>query len=294
MTTTANLNGSNGVNGYAAATKTRHTSSHPCPICGGSDDDRRGQGRRCFGYTMNGWCNCSREDHAGSAKFNDRSGTYSHKLRGTCPCGTEHSAADLLRTKTKKREGTIDRVYQYHDLDGTVLHETVRFRDPKGFRQRRPDGSGAYVWSIKGIKTILYRRPELLAADPALTVFVVEGEKDVDRLALYGQIATCNPMGAGKWIARYSEDLRGRHVVIIADKDQAGREHAQEVAGSLAGRATSVKIVELPGLPEKGDVSDFLNVGGTIEQVRDLVATTPEWKFDGERELPKIVVSSQE
>ena len=49
------------------------------------------------------------------------------------------------------------------------------------------------------------------------------------------------------------------------------------MAQSLAGKAASVKVVELPGLPEKGDVSDFLNAGGTVDQLDELARDTPEW-----------------
>jgi hypothetical protein len=117
----------------------------------------------------------------------------------------------------------------------------------------------------------------VLAADPAETVFVVEGEKDVDRLAELGLVATTNPMGAGKWQDHYSDFLRGRRVAIIPDADKPGRDHAQQVAQSLLGKAASVGIVELPDVPEKGDVSDFLDGAGSIHQLRDLATRAPEW-----------------
>jgi hypothetical protein len=59
----------------------------------------------------------------------------------------------------------------------------------------------------------------------------------------------------------YSEHLRARHVVIFPDNDQAGREHAQKIGQSLAGITTSIRVLELPGLPEKGDIIDWLENG---------------------------------
>ncbi|MBV8488787.1 MAG: DUF3987 domain-containing protein, partial [Planctomycetaceae bacterium] len=50
---------------------------------------------------------------------------------------------------------------------------------------------------------------------------------------------------------------------------------------SLHGEAASVKVVELPGLPERGDVSDFLASGGTVAQLEDLASKAPEWKPGG-------------
>jgi putative DNA primase/helicase len=137
--------------------------------------------------------------------------------------------------------------YPYHDSDGVLVYEVCRYQ-PKGFRQRRPDGSGGYIWSMEGITRILYRVPELLnsAEDrPDDWVFICEGEKDVDALRVAGLIATCNVGGAGKWRDEYSEVLRGRRVCIIADRDEPGRKHAQAVAASLHGIVAEVKVIEV-------------------------------------------------
>jgi putative DNA primase/helicase len=91
------------------------------------------------------------------------------------------------------------------------LFQTLRFF-PKDFRQRRPDGKGEWIWNLQGVRRVLYRLPELLAAknaDPKRMIFVVEGEKDADALQRGGATATCNPMGAGKWRDEYAEFLRG-------------------------------------------------------------------------------------
>jgi DNA primase len=109
---------------------------------------------------------------------------------------------------------------------------------------------------LDGVPLVPYRLPELLSGcDP---VFICEGEKDVDNLRTLGLTATCNPMGAGKWKSIYDRNFGGRTVVILPDNDTPGKDHAKQVSRSLKGMVQSVKIVELPGLPEKGDVSDFL------------------------------------
>jgi putative DNA primase/helicase len=72
-------------------------------------------------------------------------------------------------------------VYEYRDETGRPLYQAVRF-ESKEFRQRRYADDGSLAWGLSGTRLVLYRLPELLAADPALTVFVVEGEKDADRL----------------------------------------------------------------------------------------------------------------
>ena len=91
----------------------------------------------------------------------------------------------------------IAATYDYRDERGDVLFQVVRF-EPKDFKQRRPDGQGGWRWSVKGVRQVPYRMPELLEANPTDLVFIVEGEKDADRLADLGLVATCNPGGAGK------------------------------------------------------------------------------------------------
>jgi hypothetical protein len=150
--------------------------------------------------------------------------------------------------------------YDYRDETGAVLYQAVRFENPKTFRQRRALEDGSFAWGLDAVRLVLYRLPELLAADQALTVFLVEGEKDVDRLANLGLIATTNAMGAGKWRPEYAESLRDRHVVVIPDNDLVGRNHADDAIKTLVGVAASVKLMPLD-VPEKGDVSDWLDAG---------------------------------
>lgn len=189
--------------------------------------------------------------------------------------------ADLFLQPTRRTNGhkRIAKIYDYHDPNGHVVHQTVRY-DPKGFTQRRPDPAnpGKHIWDLKGIEPMLYRLPDLHAALQAgQTIYLPEGEKDVEALRILGLAATCNAMGAGKWRQSYSAVLRGGHCVILPDNDAPGREHAQQVARSLDGKAASVKVLALPGLPAKGDVSDWLQAGGTREELEAFVADTPEW-----------------
>jgi hypothetical protein len=166
--------------------------------------------------------------------------------------------------------------YDYKDEKGRFLYQTVRYH-PKGFKQRRPDKSG-WVWNLADVPRVLYRLPELLQ-NPDRAVFVVEGEKDADRLREIGLVATTNVNGANaKWLPQYTETLRGREVVILPDNDEPGRRHAEEVAAALDGAAASVKVVPLPGLPLKGDVSDWLDTAGNDKKIfLELVLQAPNW-----------------
>jgi hypothetical protein len=166
--------------------------------------------------------------------------------------------------------------YDYRDERGVLLYQSVRF-EPKDFRQRRPAGKDKWAWNLQGVRRVLYNLPELLAAPPERPVFVVEGEKDVENLRQIEVLATTNAMGAGKWLPEYGEALRGRHVVVLPDNDRAGREHAEAVARSLDGVAASVLVVEPPGLPEKGNVSDWLAAEGNDKRrLLELVAAAQD------------------
>jgi len=194
-------------------------------------------------------------------------------MRDLSPSGNGKATNGAKRNGKREPEA----VYPYHADDGRLLFQVCRFA-PKRFRQRRPKDGGGWEWSVKGVPPVPYRLPELLSADPREPVFIVEGEKDADRLAALGMVVTTNAGGAGKWRPEFAESLRGRRVVALPDNDEPGREHAQAVAASLQGAAASVRIVELPGLPEKGDVSNWLDAGGTPERLRELAAAAPEWQ----------------
>lgn len=177
-----------------------------------------------------------------------------------CAIGLE--AKDLFAADPKPNAKPVAKIvasYNYVDAAGTLLYQVVRF-EPKDFRQRRPDGQGGWTWKTRGVQRVLYRLPELLAADPTAWVFVVEGEKDADALAALGLVATCNPGGAGKWMDEYTQALRSRLVVVVPDRDNVGWTHAEDVARRLSGAAATVRILDLGQVAGFGgkDVSDWI------------------------------------
>lgn len=181
------------------------------------------------------------------------------------------------KSRRDKEARQIVTEYSYPNEEGEVLYQVTRSEN-KVFRQRRPDRNGRWVYNLGDTRRVLFRLPDLNAADHSEPVFIVEGEKDVNRLVELGLVATTNAGGAGKWRPEYSECLRNRSVVILPDNDKPGRDHAFKVAHALQGLATSVKIVELPGLPEKGDVSDWLDAGGNGVMLIEIVNSTGEWQ----------------
>jgi RecA-family ATPase len=168
----------------------------------------------------------------------------------------------------------IAATYDYTNDKGELLYQVVRL-EPKSFRQRRPDGKNGWVWSVKDCKRAPFRLHELHKY-PDASVFVCEGEKDADRVAALGHCATT--VACGDWTPDCISALAGRDVLILEDNDDAGRKKAFEAAQALYGVAATVRIVRLPGLPEKGDVSDWLDLDpGNAAKLADVCFDAPLW-----------------
>lgn len=127
------------------------------------------------------------------------------------------------------RQQEPDHCFDYVDETGALLYQIYRWDDfhvpgKKEFKTLRPQGRG-WAWGLGDTQKVLYRLPEVLAADSA---FIVEGEQCADRLASAlalradgekeveeGSIAvTTHPFGANKtaWLPDYSESLRSKVV----------------------------------------------------------------------------------
>jgi putative DNA primase/helicase len=156
--------------------------------------------------------------------------------------------------------------YVYTTEDGVPCYTVERWANPKTFRIN-PAG-------VHAAHRVLYQLPAITwARQHGQVVYVVEGEKDADRMhAQLGLVATTNVGGAGKWLPQYTEALRGCHVVIIADDDVPGRAHARAVADVLAPVTASLALT----VPAYGnDVSDLLDAGYDLGSLRPLTAIEP-------------------
>lgn len=187
------------------------------------------------------------------------------------PCAKGGSVIDFVMAKdgigiadAMKRLGGKDNdtkpvivaTYDYTDENGALLYQVVRLV-PKSFRQRHKNAAGEWAWNMEGVRRVPYRLMDVMAKE---FVLICEGEKDCDNLSKLGFAATCNVGGAKKWLDSYSEFLRGKVVVVIPDNDGPGKEHAEMVIKSLAGKAKGVSRLLLPE-PHK-DASDFISAHG--------------------------------
>ena len=182
------------------------------------------------------------------------------------------SLTDLFPPK-EPIANSIIATYDYCDLDGTLLHQCVRFA-PKDFRQRKPDGGGGWVWKTSG-RRVPYRWPELVGYT---TIYIVEGEKDADALWNIGLPATCNLGGASKWAIKETKCLTEigiERVIVLPDNDKPGIAHAQDIAARMKAASIACSVVLLPDMVKHGDVSDWISYGGTAATLATLVNYQP-------------------
>jgi len=191
--------------------------------------------------------------------------------------------ADLLGLPQKAFVYASDKpeaVYTYRDVFERPLFEVLR-KPGKRFVQRRPNPEGGgWIYETTSIEMVLYNLPTVATAKQIL---VVEGEKDADNLTValgdrfpHIWVKTC-PRGAGKWHDSYSTYFAGKQVVIIPDNDEAGEKHAQEVARTSWKYTHNIRVIHLPGIPEKGDVSDWL-AAHSVDELPGIVKATPFWR----------------
>ena len=169
--------------------------------------------------------------------------------------------------------------YTYQKVDGNVAFYVIR-TEPKDFRPMTPDGK----LSLEGVERVPYRLPELLQGiKHSKQVLLLEGEKDTDRAAEMGFVATTFAGGAGKWRREYLEHFKSADVVLIPDNDHPGIKGMQDIAEQLHGTAKNIKVLELPGLGERNDkhgkdFSDWADMDGNDKiKLGAIISELSEW-----------------
>ena len=181
-------------------------------------------------------------------------------------------------SKHKKRVTEISR-YTYQKVDGSDAFFVIR-TEPKDFRPMTPDGK----LSLEGVERVPYRLPELLQGiEDSKPIVLLEGEKDADRVAEMGFVATTFVGGTGKWRDEYLEYFRGADIVLVPDNDHPGIKGMQDIAEHLQGTTKSMKVLELPGLGERTDkqgkdFSDWADMDGNDKiRLGAIISELSEW-----------------
>lgn len=242
------------------------------------------QGVKQSGSGYMALCPCH-DDHNPSLSVTEEDGNILAHCFAGCPQESVQKALGLYRPDDRglaaqSRQKRIVAAYDYTDESRNLLFQKVRY-EPKDFRCRVKNSNGGWSWKMNGVRRVLYNLPAVIESS---VIFVCEGEKDCDLLVWHGFAATCNYDGAGKWSPDYNQYFRNKVVYILPDNDDPGRKHAANVFHQIRDIAAKCRIVKLPALPDKGDVSDFFVSGGTVEQFNDVVMNTleglPERFFD--------------
>lgn len=248
-----------------------------------------GQAKREVG---GGWrCLCpAHKDHDPSLSVVEKNG----KLLVTCRAGCDQlSVVDALRARglwPNKAEADQSRyvaaTYTYVDEGGRKLFDVLRWGPKKTFSQQQPGtGKGGIKRgpdgkpTMQGARYVPYHLDELVAAKARCNghpwrVYLCEGEKDADRLREWGLVATTNAGGAKYWRPEYDACFAGSETILLEDNDQAGRERTAKLVPELLRAGAVVRAVRFPHLPEGGDISDWIDDGGSQGNLEDLVDST--------------------
>lgn len=205
----------------------------------------------------------------------------------------------------KPWDGDLVARYTYKDEDGIPVFQVVRYemRDPshpaygeKKFLQHayipdhpdagRHDCDTGYISgrSKHGVEVCLYNLARVgQAVRYGDAVYWTEGEKDVETIGNMGLVGTTLPQGASNDPTipdHIIEPLKGADVVLLPDHDPVGRAYMDAVANQLAPITSSVKVVSLPGLRAKEDITDWVkHHGGTRADLAELVEATDKYEW---------------
>ena len=221
-----------------------------------------------------------KEGNGGNILMVCRAGCKTDAILATKGLKLSDLFADDQKTQSAAPQKRLVKTYDYVDANGNLLYQKCRYQ-PKTFAQRRPDPDkpGEWLWSLNGTDRVLYCLPQIIAAiKENQPIFICEGEKAVEAAQSIGLIATCAPDGANKWNPNYSQSLKNAVCFVFPDNDEPGRDHAQLVKKSLQGIAKSVRIIELPGLPIKGDLHDFVEAHDAqdVDSIREEIISLTE------------------
>lgn len=226
-----------------------------CPVC--EPDKSRGNGHLYFKHDGSKWL------------FYCQKGCGFDSICAALNIDTKDLFAD---SQPKNQQWQFIREHVYTDENNAPIGKKEILRKPDGDKtaiwyKYTPDG---YVRGLDGMKMPLYHLPELINTFDE-TVYVVEGEKDVETMKRLGFTATTTPNGAGQakipnGCIKY---FANKNVIIIHDNDEAGIKFAEIIQNTLRKRCKSVTVVDpvkiYSELAEKGDISDIVQAIGEDE-----------------------------
>lgn len=282
-------------NGNAVDQGQRFDRHNPCPKCGGYPEMKRGQGKRCTGfYSGNGQLVFCERVPSEKTILSATGTLYQHPNPSAPPdVGRDGSKKGQGKSKGGKTYPTADaaiealgfalkadsvKTYAYHDTTGKIIGGVIRLNFSDGNKDYRPlNRLPNGRWQIKAMAEPrpLYRLHELATAN---LIIVCEGEKACDAVRSLGLAATTAPHGAKSPSKADWSPLAGKTTALWADNDEAGEHYALTVHGlldALDPRPT-IKSLRPDGLPPKGDAVEWIQQGGTKDDLLRLIVEAPE------------------
>ena len=172
---------------------------------------------------------------------------------------TTYPTAKAAIEALERHNGKRSALWVYHDANGDPVAVVIRWDKPNGKKDIRPVSRHGDRWIIGGMAEPrpLYGLPDLAGAN---RVYLTEGEKAADAARSIGLTATTSAHGSQSPAQTDWSPLAGKQIVILPDNDDAGRQYADTVVAILLQQtpAPTIKIIELPGLPDKGDIVDWV------------------------------------
>jgi len=189
---------------------------------------------------------------------------------GIVPISVAKKPRKMTRGEMLVKDGyALVVTYTYTDADGNAVYFVDRYeREVDGKREKSFVQRSLTAENLDGVKKTLYNLPAVIKASQ---VFAVEGEKDVETMRRLGLVATTNSGGGKFWESDFNAYFDGKDVVVIADNDEVGEAHADNLVAQLKTIAKCVKRITPSKLP-KGDVTDYIEKeGGTLASLMEMV-----------------------
>jgi len=170
--------------------------------------------------------------------------------------------------------------FNYKDLECKTLYIKERFepgrdgRDKEFFFKHLKNGKRV---NGRGCEPALYNLPEVVGCRKLI---FVEGEGKVELLRTWGLSATTLDAGArSQWKDEYLKYIEDKEaIIILPDNDKSGRVYASAIANAIYSKVGVVKVIELPGLDEKGDIIDWAKIPGNDKnKLVGIIKDAPAW-----------------
>lgn len=252
----------------------------PCPLCGGTD--------RFFIRSDGSFC-CRQCNPKGGDTIDFYQWLHDEDLRGLAvrylnpnapPVSLPAHETDEQQRAGLKQRPVKQRVtgrYEYRGADGGLLYWKERIEPGREGRAKEFRFCHGDRQSGRGGNPVPYRLNEIATAK---AVIFTEGEKQADLLNFWGLATTTLDSGAkSPWRDEYLPYFVGKRIALLPDNDTAGRGYADCIATALHGHVESLKVVDLPGLPEKGDICEWTqDPDNDKARLLELIKAAPEWE----------------